>query len=137
MWKLIGKCTIAFFERAQLVILAFAIDPFEMVDTSFVRADRSVVLNRDMSSTKKLIPILGIAPPGLSVMIILSPMSNGRRPTIRTIPSIAFAAVGPTAKEAVTKRVDNDTRRDHGFSFKNVKMTNPSLMRGKHEEAKR
>jgi hypothetical protein len=40
---------VAFFDRAQFVILAFVIDPFEKVATSLVAPKRKVVLNRVMS----------------------------------------------------------------------------------------
>mmetsp|Transcript_27967 Transcript_27967/g.51076 ORF Transcript_27967/g.51076 Transcript_27967/m.51076 type:complete len:239 (-) Transcript_27967:2782-3498(-) len=95
-------------------------DPLFTVETSLDLLIRRVVVNKLMSSTIHVSwypgsPLLSGAPVQLT-MEILSPRSKGRRTAIIVIPSISFAADGPSAKAKETRTVDSDTRSAHGFS---------------------
>lgn len=76
---------VAFFDLAQFVILDCAIEPLPTVAISLLAPNRSVVENRVMSSTNHDVAAPFTAPPGLSEMIIRSPMSYGLRSELQGV----------------------------------------------------
>mmetsp|Transcript_57437 Transcript_57437/g.121886 ORF Transcript_57437/g.121886 Transcript_57437/m.121886 type:complete len:237 (+) Transcript_57437:565-1275(+) len=120
--------TKAFCDLPWFTIRVFAIDPLFTVEISLVLLRRSVVVNRLVSSTSHVSWYPGSSvlsgSPVHSTMEILSPRSKGRRTAIIIIPSINFAADGPTAKANDTRTVESETSSAHGFRWRTLIIVN-------------
>ena len=112
-----------------LMIRRPASEPLEYVATSFVVANRTVVVYSETLSTNHVLDPAALVSFSGSEIAILSPMSYGRRTKMSRMPKKYLEEAGPNMNEKEKKNAENDRIGSHIYHREDASVRLPRWMR--------